>query len=381
MKIVIIRQRYTPFGGAELHLGELGRALVEAGHQVRVVAQAWSGPEAGRHGFELVLLGRRGRSGRAQLANFCRAASLWLAGPGQDRDVAISADRVPGVDAFWTADGCHAAWLRERSRYAPPWRRWWFRLSPLHRTHLGLERAMLTHPDLRLVIANSEMVRRDLLSYYGLDPDLVRVAPSGVDRERVLVPSGTGLEVRAELNLGDCPIVLYVGSNFKRKGFVFALQALARMTDPRAVLVAVGRDRPAPYQRLAESLGLKGRVRFLGLRSDVPRLLAAADVFALPTLYDPGAISCLEALVAGTPVVTTQANGSAEAIEPGRSGFVVERADDIIGLARALDQALALKARLISGQSPIPTLADHVQAVIRLLQAAADRPPRPAQAR
>jgi UDP-glucose:(heptosyl)LPS alpha-1,3-glucosyltransferase len=69
----------------------------------------------------------------------------------------------------------------------------------------------------------------------------------------------------------------------------------------------------------------------------MPSLYLAADIFLLPTLYDPFSNACLEALAAGRPVITTRANGFSEIIENGRHGTVVERADDIEGIRNALE--------------------------------------------
>lgn len=365
MKIGLIRYHYTPYGGAELHLGELTRALIAGGHEVTIVAQTWEGaPGDEQTGFEKVILGKGPGPRYRRLRAFCRAAGEWLQGPGRDLDVSISADRVPGVDIFWTADGSHVTWLSERSKYISPLKAITFRINPLHRTHLALEREMLTHPAMRLVIANSALVRRDLLRYYSLEPDLIQVLPSGIDPQRMVASSGARESVRTELNLGESPTIIFVGSNFKRKGLVYAIRALAEMNNREALLVAVGRDKPKPYLNLAQRLGVVDRIRFTGVRSDVSDLLFACNAFVLPTIYDPGAISCLEAMVAGLPVVTTTANGSSEFIEPGRNGFILDRADDIPGLAEALDKALLLKP----GKTPIPTLAENVAEIIRLLE-------------
>jgi UDP-glucose:(heptosyl)LPS alpha-1,3-glucosyltransferase len=69
----------------------------------------------------------------------------------------------------------------------------------------------------------------------------------------------------------------------------------------------------------------------------MPSLYLAADIFLLPTLYDPFSNACLEALAAGRPVVTTRANGFSEIIEDGRHGTVVERADDVGAISSALE--------------------------------------------
>jgi UDP-glucose:(heptosyl)LPS alpha-1,3-glucosyltransferase len=96
---------------------------------------------------------------------------------------------------------------------------------------------------------------------------------------------------------------------------------------PGATLVVAGRG---------DSRGIDGgRVRFLGAVADVASLHAAADVFVLPTIYDPSSNACLEALAAGLPVITTDANGFAEVMTENVHGSTV-RVGDVDGIARAL---------------------------------------------
>jgi UDP-glucose:(heptosyl)LPS alpha-1,3-glucosyltransferase len=103
------------------------------------------------------------------------------------------------------------------------------------------------------------------------------------------------------------------------------------VTLQNGVLLVAGNGRAGTMPR-------SERTRFLGPRSDVPRLLAAADVFILPTIYDPFSNACLEALAAGLPVITTKANGFAEIIQNGAEGEVVAEPSDVLGLARAVER-------------------------------------------
>jgi UDP-glucose:(heptosyl)LPS alpha-1,3-glucosyltransferase len=81
-------------------------------------------------------------------------------------------------------------------------------------------------------------------------------------------------------------------------------------------------------------------VRFVGPVTDVTPWYHAADVLLLPTLYDPFANVCLEALASGLPVVTTAANGAAEALTTD-TGVVVEDAQDVDAVARGVELVLS----------------------------------------
>jgi hypothetical protein len=98
-------------------------------------------------------------------------------------------------------------------------------------------------------------------------------------------------------------LILFVGSGYERKGLPTLLQALAAMERRDARLWVVGRDKQETLMRkLAQTLGIDQRVMFLGGQSDVRPFYGAADVFALPTLYDPFPNAALEAMASGLPL-------------------------------------------------------------------------------
>ncbi|MCA1905039.1 MAG: glycosyltransferase family 4 protein, partial [Desulfarculus sp.] len=277
-------------------------------------------------------------------------------------DAWLSLERTPGAPVLRAGDGVHAAWLERRRPYESFWKRLSFGFNPLHRAFLDLERRALTHPELRLVIANSQLVAEELRRFYGLGPERVRVIRNPVDQDRLDPARDPAVRAgaRAELGLTEGqPALLFLGSGFERKGLAFAIQALANLPDVR--LLVAGRDRVAPYQRLAQRLRVAGRVRFLGGRQDAPRLIAACDGLLLPTIYDPCANACLEALHLGRPVVTTLANGAAELVRPGVNGVLVAEPADAAELARACQTALAMELPVTADLPQVGPWLDQVE--------------------
>lgn len=121
--------------------------------------------------------------------------------------------------------------------------------------------------------------------------------------------------------------ILFVGSGFERKGLRFAIDAV-RSLGPNFRLLVAGRGRA--------QLASGSSVQRLGPVHDLPTLYAAADIFLLPTLYDPFSNACLEALAVGLPVITTRANGFSEIIEHGVHGSIVETASNVAEIREAL---------------------------------------------
>ena len=166
---------------------------------------------------------------------------------------------------------------------------------------------------------------------------------------RADVPAQTRAEIRAEF--GARPgqaLVLGAGRLAAQKGFGLLLDAAARWDDiePVPLLVIAGEGPLAAGLRSrAVSLGLT--VRFAGQRADVPALLAAADVFVLPSAWEGQSLVLQEALRAGVPIVATRVGGNPEVA--GEDAAILVPADDAPRLADAVRTVLgdpALAARL-----------------------------------
>jgi len=231
-------------------------------------------------------------------------------------------------------------------------------LNPLHRTILWLERRLLEADDPPLVIANSRMVRGDLLRYYRVPAERITVVYNGVDLNDFRPPTAAQrASARNAFNFGAGDVVLLlVGSGFLRKGVSSLVRAAGllhgRAAGGRVRVLVVGRGQARPYLRLAQEIGLpQDAVRFLGSVSDVVPVYRAADVFVLPSLYDPCANACLEAMAAGLPVVTSAANGAAELVEGTTADAILRDPLDVVGLADRLTPLLDADARRAGGEA------------------------------
>ncbi|MCF8031748.1 MAG: glycosyltransferase family 4 protein [Desulfarculaceae bacterium] len=355
MKLGLIRYKYDLTGGAERVLGLLAQGMVARGHEVHVVASAWQGQPP--DGVELHQVAPAKPAAWAVAAGRT-AESLGL-------DAFLSLERVPGSPVFRAGDGVHAAWLKHRAPYEGLLKRLSFGLNPKHRAILDLERRTLAAPELRSVIAVSHMVAEELKRNYQVPDEKIRVVYSAVDEVGLAPAREPAFREQAREDLGlepGQPALLFLGSGWERKGLEFALAALAQL--PEAILLVAGRDRPKAWQAKAATLGVSGRVRFLGLQAKVAPLLASADVMVLPTIYDPCSVACLEALACGTPVVTTASAGAGELVEEGVSGVVVPAAGDVDSLSQACLQALALGKGFASPVSSQEAWLDQIMALI-----------------
>jgi UDP-glucose:(heptosyl)LPS alpha-1,3-glucosyltransferase len=199
-----------------------------------------------------------------------------------------------------------------------------------------------------VIIANSNMVRQNIMEHYKINGDKIRVLYNGVDLNRFNLRERPRLasEFRGEFDVkGDTAIVLFVGSGFERKGLYTLIAALDRVKTP-VVLYVAGRGRTRRYEALARRLNVREKVVFAGPRGDIEKFYAAADVFVLPTLYDPFSNAALEAMAAGCAVITSKNNGLTEIIEDARDGVILEDMTNPEELADKIDGAIQRRGEL-----------------------------------
>ena len=324
MKLAIVRQKYTPFGGAERFVARALEALRARGVDVSIIARQWQGEVPGIR-VDPFYLGRTWRD-----AGFARGVRRLIA----ERRFGLvqSHERIPGCDIYRAGDGVHATWLELRGKPLD-------RFAPWHRYTLAAEAEMFGHPDLRAVICNSRMVRDDIARRFGLPQDKLQVIYNGVDLDsfhpRLREEQGRALRAKTGV-VGATPVMLFVGSGYERKGLPTLLRAMAGMQRRDARLWVVGRDRQEMLMRkLAQTLDIDDRVMFLGAQTDVRPFYGAADLFALPTRYDPFPNAALEALACGLPLVTTTNCGAADLVTEANGAVVA--AGDAAALAASLD--------------------------------------------
>ena len=326
MRLGIVRQRYTPFGGAERFVERAIDALLKRDIRVSVYTRRWPQARTGR--IEPVIcnpyyLGRLWRD-----ASFAAAVHRALA---QDRpDIVQTHERIDGCDIFRAGDGVHRVWLEERVRAGGPRERLRIAVNPYHRYVLDAEARVFANAALKAVICISQMVKEDVRAHFRVPDDRLHVIYNAVDPgEFSPTVRKDRVATRANLDLADHHVAfLLVGSGYARKGVPAAIRALAQLPEA-ARLVVVGRDKdPARYKTLAQRAGVRSRVVFAGPQQDPRPFLGASDAFVLPTLYDPLSNAVLEALACGLPVVTSRRCGAGELVVAHGAGFICDASDD-----------------------------------------------------
>jgi UDP-glucose:(heptosyl)LPS alpha-1,3-glucosyltransferase len=325
MKLAIIRQKYSAFGGAERFIERLLPGLAQHNVDVSLIARKWAGEASSPMHWVLCDPFYIGSAWRDKA--FAKAACQKVA--AGNFELVQSHERLSCCDIFRAGDGVHAAWLEARQNYLGESLAW-LRLNPFHANSLAAERRMFASARLKKVICISDMVRKDVQRIYAVPDKKLVTIYNGIDIDAFCIQNTeTRSQMRASLAIpGDALTYVFVGSGFKRKGLETAIRALPES----AHLIVVGKDKEtARFQKIAAETGANNaqstRVHFVGPQKDVRPYYAAADAFVFPTIYEPFGSVVLEALACGLPVITTDRCGGGEILTQGGDGFVLPTGD------------------------------------------------------
>lgn len=309
MKILMVLHSHTS-GGAERHALQLMEGLRERGHEPLFAGpmDGWLGDQVKAAGLRwhhlplhglidlpsiarLALLARREK---ADLIHGHLTRGAWYAGLGA---------RLAGVAGVATA----------------------------HSTNAGKHFGRCDR-----IIAVADAVEAFLLDR-GYEAERVQVVHNGIP-DIAAAPHAGRAATRRALGVGDEPCILMAARFIRAKGHDTLLQALATLKERPWTLALAGEhdsELGRAMQALADELGIAGRVRFLGLREDMPALLGAADLLAAPSRREALSLALLEASAFSLPIVASWVGGTGEVVKEGDNGFLVPP-DDPLALAGAL---------------------------------------------
>lgn len=337
MKLAIIRRCYTPYGGAERFIERIARHLMERGVNTTILAEQWGAKNDASASLQVVRAASSGWSRVARFRSFEQAVEKNLR--THSFDLVQSHERLMGADVYRAGDGVHAAWIQRRLREVGHWKARWLQRDPYHRAAMKMEKQMAGDLHLHFV-ANSGLVASELREMLDISTQRITVIPNGVDTVHFAPPGESVRHVaREQFYLPqDVPVVAFVGSGFARKGAFHLVEALRWLPDVFLLLCGHDKNRHA-LEALVKKNHWHSRVKILGGVEDVRPVLHAADVFALPSLYDPSPNAVLEALGCGLPIITTADTGLAQEIVAAKAGAICER--DAASLASQIEALFA----------------------------------------
>lgn len=319
MRIAFAIFRYFPFGGLQRDMLAMAQEARARGHQVAIFCGEWQGDKP--KNIDVVLVNASSLFSRNNVKRFVDNFTACF--PRNNFDLLVGFNKMPGLDVYFAGDSCFAQKAYEE-------RGFFYRLTARARLYLAYEKSVFGADSPTQIFSIADTERNYFARYYATAPERFHSLPPGISRAQFHCddPQAARQKLRAEWRLDEStPIVLCVGSGFRTKGLARSIAAFAelqRRLQKKCLLLVVGADNAKAYRAQAQQLGLAGDVLFLGGRSDIANLFQAADLLLHPAYRELAGNVILEAMLAGKPVVTSDACGFAHYVTEGQMGHVIQ---------------------------------------------------------
>lgn len=294
-KISFVRANKTKYGGAEVYLSRLSSILKKKEIEHDIVNSIF--PKYLPSWLRVILF------------NF----QVCLT---KDNRFYFSLERITCPDVYRAGDGVHKVFLSIAKKS---------KLNPLHIVYLYIEKRCFNNA--KCIIANSNMIKNEIVSTYRIEPKKVHVIYNGIEVKEVDYDRSFE-KISSEFDIDkDTQILLYVGSGFKRKGVLEFLHIIEKLKSHNIKAFIVGKDKDINYyQQIAKNLNIANKTIFTGPREDVDDFYTISDIFILPTYYEPFSNAILEAMNFKNVVFTTRQNGASEILN---SKYIAEKPNDL----------------------------------------------------
>lgn len=312
------------------HLLSEGRDVYLVGHEIDPALRS----RRGVHAHRVTRLGAVA-AGEFMLARSARKVEAAVRTRAPKLHVIANGGNFATADANWVHT-VHHAWP-DPVGVLPPGRR----LKRSLEQRVFRRREARAFRMSRLLLANSDRTRQDLLDHFRLDPSCIHVLPPGTHPSWRPPSPEESRDARLQLRINE-PVVLFMGAlgTDDNKGFGPLLEAWRRLcADPswRGTLAVAGTGPLlGHWKRDVRRLGLGGRVRFLGFVHDVARVLAASDVLVSASRYEAYGLAIAEALSRGVPAIVPALAGIASSLSPACEGLLLRSIPNAESLADAL---------------------------------------------
>ena len=282
--IYFIREKKNKFGGAETYLARLSDALDEYSIDHQIINSIF--PKFLPSWLRVIIF-------NVQVCLIKKERFYF------------SLERIVCPDIYRAGDGVHNVFLRIQQKS---------KINLLHPIYLFLEKQCFNKA--KHIIANSEMVKNEIIDTYNIDSKKISVIYNGIRLKKFDYRRSFD-KLSDEFSISkNHKILLYVGSGFKRKGVEEFLQIIAKLRNSNIQAFILGKEKNIKYyQDLTYNLNISNQVIFTGPRDDVDDFYTISDIFLFPTRYEPFSNVVLEAMSFENVVFTTRQNGASEILD------------------------------------------------------------------
>ncbi len=319
MKLAFCIFKYYPFGGLERNFLRITEECIQRGHSVTIYTMSWEG-EVPRtlENCKIIKIPFSGISNHARCSSYVTNLSTVM--NRSEYDLIVGFNRMPGLDLYYCADVCFKADMSKRHSFL-------YRLTSRYRRYLALEESVFSASSKTHILALSDIQRKIYQKEYHTQDGRFHSVPAGIDKDRIRSWGSADARKKARSDLQvleDESMLIMVGSDFKRKGVLRSINAIASLPEElksSIKLFIIGKGKSSHLIGIAVRNGVN--VIFTGTVNDVEKYLAAADLLLHPAVSENTGNAIVEGLISGTPVLATSNCGYAFHITNADAGQVI----------------------------------------------------------
>jgi len=360
--VTILKSQLDRKGGLEKYTWEIAKTFCQSGSNVTLLTSGDVKAPFSSDRLNIVSFPIDSLFSYLNVRRFDQSCQRFL--KDHPTPIVFGLDRNSEQSHIRAGNGVHAAYLRHRAKKEGALKALSFKINPLHRSLLAIEKKSFESRKLRTLFTNSHMVKNEVLEIYNIPAEKIEVVHNGVEWFQMLADFEQWQEKReeliAELSLDPQAYqLLFIGHNYQRKGLENLLKGMSLIKTTPMQLCVIGKEKKISYfKQMAQHLGLEKSVRFLGQRSDIRRFYQMADALAIPSSYDPFANVTVEALAMGLYVISSKTNGGHEVLRP-YSGTTIDHLDDPHSVALAIQRAVGT-FKSVSSSTQIRASVEHL---------------------
>ncbi len=378
MKIAILIKHFTyTKGGLEKYTYNLTRELINSNCEIHIYAHTFTINEKDQQPFNAVFWHKvpmLRKPSWLKVYSFAKNVDRMLR--NSQYDIIYSMTQTYPYDLYRLGDGIIKHWYHQS--YPHKFLRYGKYITrPVYIINLYLEK-QLFHSKKTYYIANSHYYKNLAAHYYPGSSSRLHVIYNGVDTARFnpQAISHYRNDIRQSLGLDEHnPLLLFVGNNWERKGLQTLLQTMAALrqrSEPHHLLI-VGKGNPKNYMHFIKKHSLSKQIHFVAPTEQIERYYSAADLFVYPTLNDPFANVCLEAMACALPVITSKTNGASELIVDGWNGYLIDELANPQKLLKKIIQSGNIESLMTMGSNACElaknyTIKQNVNETIKLFE-------------
>ena len=311
--IALLIFKYFPYGGLQRDFLEIAQELLKRNINIKVLTGSWEG-ERPPH-LDIEELDARGLTNHAKNINFYKKANNVL--KKIKPDLVFGFNKMPGLDVYLAADTCFKFFSRRKNLL--------YKLLPRYKAFIDYETEVFGRGSKTKALILNKKQEKEFSLEYETDKSKLVLIPPGLptDWKREIESN----DFRKGLNINDSStLLLFVGSDFQRKGLDRAIKSLSYCSELRKeeiYLIVAGDDNESSCLKLANQLGISNKVIFLGPRDDIAEIMSSCDLLIHPAREEAAGNVIIESLISELPILTCEEVGFSSYVEEYSAGKVI----------------------------------------------------------